>query len=66
MRQTHREIWWACGRKRRYPTKAKENKVARKQGLRLRVYVCPICGSYHLTKLRKGKENDTSKEATTA
>ena len=41
--------WKTCKQKRRYSTKAKAAKKARKLGKNLRPYQCPACGKWHLT-----------------
>lgn len=54
------DAWWMCLRKRRYPTRARAKRAARKCGLR--VYRCPLCRQWHLTSRRgrrtpKGRGN---------
>lgn len=42
-----------CGGKIRYPGRARARRAARvrgdNQGVKLRVYLCPVCGDWHLT-----------------
>jgi len=39
-----------CERKQRYRSESEATKVGRRRGVRLRVYCCPLCDGYHLTK----------------
>lgn len=45
-----------CKNKRRYPSEAFAQRVAdhatRQRGLALRVYPCPLCQGFHITKRR--------------
>lgn len=55
-------MWRVCLRKIRYKTleKAKRaaNRAFEKRGTYLRVYLCPVCGGYHLTHKKEVLTND--------
>lgn len=46
--------YYECFRKRAYPTESFARKVARaaknSRGVKLRIYFCPHCQNFHLTK----------------
>ena len=48
------ERWRTCGRKVGYETESKANKAAKKRKhKRTRVYECPYCHCWHITRARK-------------
>lgn len=58
MRQRHRgEVWSDCGKKARYRDQSEArviaNRLETKRGDKLRVYECPHCHGFHLSKEKK-------------
>lgn len=51
---SHSQIARGCSEKSVYPTRAIAKRWAKKRGLS--VYRCCVCGLYHLTSQRKGKQ----------
>ena len=51
-----KKMWSSCSRKRRYATRGDATRKASfcetRRGVRLRPYLCPYCGGWHLTHVR--------------
>lgn len=48
--EPHPTPYSLCGRKYRYPNEAAAKAIRKRKSARLRVYACPRCGGWHLTK----------------
>ena len=50
------KAWKMCGRKKSYHTKRAANRANERLKIEFRVYECPICYCFHLTKNNHRKD----------